>query len=119
MDGLARRLVPDELWDLADPLLPGPARRPQGGGRSTADRRAVLTAVVYVVTSGSAWQMLPPYFGVAIPTAHRWFLRWSRAGVWRKLHDAVLAGPHDPALAEWTRAILDGAASRETGYTPG
>jgi hypothetical protein len=33
VDRLSLRLVPDELWALAEPLIPAFAPRPQGGGR--------------------------------------------------------------------------------------
>nr|WP_254207155.1 transposase [Nocardia alni] len=52
------------------------------------DQRAVFTAVVYMLTSGCAWRMLPPSFGVSVPTAHRRFAVWTQAGVWRRLHRA-------------------------------
>ncbi|MEU4543848.1 transposase [Nonomuraea dietziae] len=109
MEALARRLVPDDLWAVASTLVPEPRPRPQGGGRAAADARQVMVAVVYVVTSGCAWQHLPHSFGVTVPTAHRWFARWSRAELWRNLHEATAS---DPALAEWTRVIRDCAARR-------
>ncbi|MDI3419186.1 transposase [Streptomyces luteolus] len=109
MEALADRLVPDELWAVAEPLMPAPRPRSQGGGRSAADRRQVLVAVVYVLTSGCAWQLLPPAFGVTVPTAHRWFSRWTRAGLWRELRAATAA---DPALAAWTRALHECAERR-------
>ncbi|GHH55827.1 hypothetical protein GCM10018773_60780 [Streptomyces candidus] len=43
---LSRRLVPDGLWELAAPLLPGFKSRPQGGGTAPVDERAVFTAGV-------------------------------------------------------------------------
>lgn len=65
----SKRLVPDELWELAAPLLPSFAARPQGGGTAPCDERAVFTAVVDVLTSGCAWRHLPPTFGTS--PAHR------------------------------------------------
>ncbi|MFJ8026088.1 transposase [Streptomyces sp. NPDC096311] len=56
---LSKRLVPDELWELAAPLLPSFAAPPQGGGTAPCDERAVFTAVVYVLTSGCAGRHLP------------------------------------------------------------
>ncbi|MFI6501112.1 transposase [Nonomuraea typhae] len=109
MEALARRLVPDEMWEIAGPLTPGPRTRPQGGGRSAADARTVMAAVVYVITSGCAWQNLPAEFGVTVPTAHRWFTRWTRANLWQSLHAATA---HHPGLAEWTKTIRDCAACR-------
>ncbi|WP_035304633.1 transposase, partial [Actinokineospora inagensis] len=55
VDELSLRLVPDELWALVEPLIPGFVSRPQGGGTAPLDDRAVFTAIVFVVTSGCAW----------------------------------------------------------------
>jgi transposase len=63
--------VSDELWALAESQLPKFSSRPQGGGTARTDQRAVFTAVVFVLTNG--WRMLPPSFGVTVPTAHRPF----------------------------------------------
>ena len=79
VDDLSQRLVPDELWALAQPLLPGFVPRPQGGGTAGVDDRAVFTAIVFVLTSGCAWRHLPPSFGVTVPTAHRRFTEWTAA----------------------------------------
>ncbi|WP_338674264.1 IS5 family transposase [Streptomyces sp. SCSIO 30461] len=97
---LSKRLVPDELWELVAPLLPPFAVRPQGGGTAPRDERAVFTAVVYVLTSGCAWRHLPPTFGTSSATAHHRFNVWTEAGLWRRLHRAVL--DELGARARWT-----------------
>ncbi len=81
VDELSKRLVPDELWGLVEPLLPEFSPRKQGGGTTPVSQRAVFTAVVCVLTSGCAWRMLPPSFGVSVPTAHRRFSVWTRKGI--------------------------------------
>ncbi|GAA1996375.1 hypothetical protein GCM10009754_88490 [Amycolatopsis minnesotensis] len=111
-DALSRRLVPDELWALVEPLIPSFSPRPQGGGRAPVDDRAVFTAVVYVLTSGCAWRMLPPSFGVTVPTAHRRFTEWTQAGLWPRLHRAVLDELGSQGEIDWSRAVLDGASVR-------
>ncbi len=50
----------------------------------------MFTAIVYVLTSGCAWRHLPGEFGVSVPTAHRRFTAWTKAGLWPRLHHAVL-----------------------------
>lgn len=60
VDRLSRRLAPDELWELVQPLIPQFQARPQGGDTAPADDRAVLTAIVYMLTSGCPWLELPP-----------------------------------------------------------
>ncbi|WP_373686626.1 IS5 family transposase [Nocardia terpenica] len=109
---MSQRLVPDELWELVEPLLPEFASRPQGGGIAPTDQRAVFTAVVYVLTSGCAWRMLPPSFGVSVPTAHRRFTVWTQAGVWRRLHRAILDELGSRGLIDWSRAVVDAASVR-------
>ncbi|MFI1726949.1 transposase [Streptomyces sp. NPDC020489] len=110
---LSRRLVSDELWALTEPLLPVFAPRRQGGGTAPVDERAVFTAVVYVLTSGCAWRLLPPWLGVSTATAHRRFIAWTRAGVWRRLHrTAVRGGLVRAGDTDWATAIVNAAASR-------
>ena len=112
VDALSRRLVPDELWSLVEPLMPSFSPCPQGGGRAPVADRAVFTAVVYVLTSGCPWRLLPPSFGVTVPTAHRRFAVWTKAGLWRRLHHAVLDELGSQGLIDWSRAVLDGASVR-------
>src|SRR6266702_5857693 len=112
VDALSRYLVPDELWALAEPLIPQFNPRPQGGGTMPVDDRAVFTAVVFIVTSGCAWRHLPACFGVTVPTAHRRFTDWTAAGLWPRLHRAVLDELGSQGLIDWSRAVLDEASVR-------
>ncbi|MGW0471293.1 IS5 family transposase [Streptomyces coeruleorubidus] len=109
---LSKRLVPDELWELVAPLPSTFAARPQGGGTAPRDERAVFTAVVYVLTSGCAWRHLPPTFGTSSATAHRRFTVWTEAGLWRRLHRAVLDELGARGEVDWTSAIVDAASVR-------
>jgi transposase len=117
---LSRRLVPDQLWALVQPLIPMPKIRPQGGGRTRVGDRAVFVAVVYVLTSGCAWRRLPVTFGIAVPTAYRRFVEWNGVRLWERLyesvHDAGESGDRgalaDQQLVEWARAIRDAADAR-------
>ncbi|MFI6058219.1 transposase [Streptomyces sp. NPDC051286] len=109
---LSKRLVPDELRELAAPLLPSFAARPQGGGTAPCDERTVFTAVVYALTSGCAWRHLPPTFGTSPATAHRRFTVRTEAGLWRRLHRAVLDELGARGEVDWTSAIVDAASGR-------
>ena len=100
------------MWELVEPLLPSFAPRPQGGGTALLDERAVLTAVVYVLTSRCAWRHLPTTFGVSPATAHRQFTVWTKAGVWRRLHRAVLDELTACGELDWTSVIVDAASVR-------
>ncbi len=112
VDVLSQRLVPDGLWALVKPLLPRFEPRAQGGGTAPVDERAVFPAVVFVLTSGCAWRMLPPSFGVTVPTAHRRFTVWTEAGLWRRLHRTVLDELGSEGFINWWRAVIDAASVR-------
>jgi transposase len=100
----------DAEYERVQDLLPahGPA----------ADNRLFLDAVLYIARTGIPWRDLPARFGNG-NSAWRRFDRWSRAGVWRRVFEAL----QDPDL-EWL--ILDptvirahpcaaGAKKRRTG----
>nr|WP_246127578.1 IS5 family transposase [Amycolatopsis rhizosphaerae] len=109
---MALRLVPDELWELTASLIPQFTPRRQGGGTRPVEDRAVFTAIVYVLTSGYAWRHLPAEFGVSPATAHRRFTAWTRAGLWPRLHRAVLDELGAKGQIDWAAAIVDAAAVR-------
>jgi transposase len=109
---LARRLVPDDLWELLEPLIPPPRTRPQGGGRSRADDRAVFSAIAFVLTSGCPWRALPSVFGVKPPTVHRRFGEWAALGLWQRLWETSIACYGEGPEVEWTRALAEAVESR-------
>lgn len=112
MNEFARCLVPDGLWDITESLIPVAPKRAQGGGIARSDNRQVFAAMVFVLTSGCAWRHLPPTFGVSYQTAHRRFAEWSEAGLWAKLHRAMLDRLGSAGDIDWSRAIVDGASLR-------
>jgi transposase len=86
--------------------------RPQGGGTQDTPDETLFAAIIYVLVSGCAWRQLPPCFGISKSTAHRGFLIWSRAGLWGRLHEAVLHRLDDASLIDVTRIVLDTAHVR-------
>lgn len=57
-------LVPDELWNAIDPLLPRERPKRQGGRPRIPDR-AGLAGIIFVFQSGNPWNPLPVEFGLA------------------------------------------------------
>lgn len=105
-------IVPDGLWEIAEPLIPPSKVRVQGGGTQDTPDETLFAAIIYVLVSGCAWRALPPCFGISKSTAHRRFLIWSRAGVWGRLHEAILHRLDDEGLLDLSRAVLDSAHVR-------
>lgn len=105
-----QRLVPDGLWELAEPLIPRQQVRRQGGRTRERDVWMAFAAMVFVLTSGSAWRHLPPVFAVSPATAHRRFVAWTQAGLWRRLHQRVLDELGAGGQVDWSPAICDSAS---------
>ncbi|MFD3733785.1 IS5 family transposase [Streptomyces sp. NPDC058632] len=110
---IVQRLVPDELRELFQRVVPEAPSRPQGGDRRRHGDREVLAAIVFVATSGCTWQQLPAAsFGPSGAPAHRRFAEWSKARVWAKLHRLVLDELGSRGDLDWSRCAIDSVNMR-------
>ena len=110
---MVRTWAPDELWQVAQPLIPAAVPRRQGGGRRRIDDRAVLAAIVYLVQAGCSWWKLPAaMFGVSRATAHRRFTQWTETGWWPRIHQQVLHRLGEAGQIAWARAVADSISVR-------
>jgi transposase len=104
-------LISDGLWTIVAPLLPPEPPKPKGGRPPSIADRAALTGIVFVLKSDIPWEMLPQELGCGSGmTCWRRLRNWQRAGVWRRLHRALLQRLQDAGRIEWTRASLDSAS---------
>ena len=101
-------IVPDELWELVEPLLPRRERRFRYPGRKRFDDRLALQGILFVLHTGVAWQHLPAELGFGSGvTCWRRLDEWQRAGVWDRLHAVLLARLRAAGEIEWSRAVID------------
>ncbi len=107
---MAEPLVPDDLWAIVEPLIPAKPPKPKGG-RPRIDDRAALTGIIFVLKSGIPWSMLPIEMGDGSGVScWRRLQEWQHAGVWIRLHQAVLEKLGDADRIEWERACVDSAS---------
>jgi transposase len=103
-------LVPDDLWNRIEPLLPPEPPKPKGGRPRIPDR-AALTGIIFVLKSGIPWEMLPAEMGCGSGmTCWRRLRDWQAAGVWDRLHRALLDELGEADQIDWERACLDSAS---------
>lgn len=104
---MAKQLLPDELWNVIEPLFPVYEASPEGG-RHPKSHRAVLTAILFVLKTGIGWKDLPTEaFGVSYKTCLRRIRQWSRLGLWQRMHELLLAKLRGADQLDWSRALVD------------
>jgi transposase len=111
---MAKPLLPDDLWAAIEPLLPAPPPRPyrHPGRRRIPDRQA-LTGILFVLRTGMSWIYLPREMGCGSGmTCWRRLRDWASAGVWRGLHEKLLAKLEYAGEIDWARAVVDSASVR-------
>ena len=78
---MARFWLRDDQFERIEALLPGKRNDP---GRTAANNRLFVEAVLWIARTGSPWRDLPPEFGLW-NSAYQRFARWSRQGVKSKI----------------------------------
>ena len=78
---MARLLLRDDQWRRIEPMLHGKAG---DRGRTGADNRLFVEAVLWMARTGAPWRDLPGDFG-PWNTVFRRFSRWADKGIWQAL----------------------------------
>jgi putative transposase len=102
----------DAQWAILEPLLPPP---PGGGRPRTTRMREVLNAILYLLRTGCAWDLLPHDFPPS-GTVYGYFSQWRRDGTITRIHEALrpqvrVACEHEP---EPSAACLDSQSVKTT-----
>ena len=87
-----RHELTDAQWEKIKALLPGKQGDP---GRTAADNRLFVNAVLFVLKTGIPWEDLPGRYGKPNSVWKR-FDRWCAGGVWEQIAQALA----DPDLEE-------------------
>ena len=117
---MAMELLPDELWEEVEPLLPLQPPQPRGG-RPFCDNRAALLGIIFVLRSGMPWQMIPREMPCPSgSTCWRRLRQWTEAGVWEHVHQRLLTRLGKLGEVDLSYAVIDSASVRAVfgGATP-
>jgi transposase len=83
-----------------------------------------MSGILYVLRTGCQWNALPQEYGISGKTAHRYFQRWVRAGVFKRMWQAGLNEYDDLKGIEWKWQAADGIMTKaplggeKTGKNP-
>lgn len=105
----------DEQWELIKPLIP---RAKKGGRPRTSCERKIVNSILYLVKTGCQWRQLCRYEDLPWQTVYRYFIAWTKKGVWKKIHYELLKNvrvqenrkPHPSVV------ILDSQSTRTGKY---
>ncbi len=105
----------DAEWAILSPLLP--PQRPRVG-RPARDHRTVLGAILWVLRTGAPWRDLPERFG---PWSTAWnrFRRWTAAGVWQRVLEALHRRADRAGDLDWKAHFVDATVVRAHQHAAG
>jgi len=104
--------VSDAEWVQIEALLPVAKRL--GRPRST-QMRQVVNAMLYLLTTGCQWRLLPKEFP-PFSTVQRFFYRWRDAGLWQTINHFLVMRTREAAghEASPTAGVLDSQSVKTT-----
>src|SRR6188768_4334130 len=76
--------LPDTLWAKMEPLLPPRPAHPLGCHNPRVPDRSAMDAIFFVLRTGCQWNALNATGICSSSSAHRRFLEWTEAGVFRR-----------------------------------
>jgi transposase len=112
MTAMAKPLLPDELWEIVESVLPKRTPNPEGGRPPVGDREA-LTGILFVLKTGVPWEDLPCEMGCGCGmTCWRRLRDWLADGTWDKIHKVLLDHLRGAGRIDWSRALIDSSFVR-------
>jgi transposase len=121
---MAKPLLPDELWEVIEPLPPEWTPSPKGGQPPVTDR-AALTGILFILKTGLPWKDLPCEMNCGCGmTCWRRLRDWQADGTWDKIRKVLLDRLRGADKIDWSRARIDSSSVRaaygggETGPSP-
>jgi transposase len=115
MSEVGRGELTDEEWARIQPLLP--PQKPKVG-RPNKEHRPIINGIFWVLRTGAPWADLPPQYGKWRTVASR-FYRWTAAGVWQKVLEALQAQSDAAGQFDWQLHSVDGSVIRAHQHAAG
>ena len=91
---MAQYDLTDFEWSVIEPVLPQKSQ-----GVPHAHDRRVVNGIAWVLCSNASWADLPERYGPPA-TCYNRFRRWTKAGIWKRILDAVAEAYADTQIAD-------------------
>jgi transposase len=102
----------EALWARMEPLLPPRKPHPLGCHNPRVPDRQAMNAILFVLRTGCQWNALNATGICSSSSAHRRFLEWTEAGVFRAFWQEGLLAYDDLQGVDWSWLSLDGAMTK-------
>ena len=112
---MARLLMENAEWAFFEPFIIGIRGR---GGRPANNHRQVLDGIFWIARTGSQWRDLPEEFG-KWSSVYRQFRRWTVAGLWDLILDALNEGGAMPDQVQMIDSTIIRAHHQAAGAKGG
>ncbi len=104
--------IPDELWEKMEPLLPARKPHPLGCHNPPVPPRHAMNAILFVLRTGCQWNALNATGICSSSAAHRWFMEWTKAGVFEAFWRQGLLEYDKLKGVDWVWCSMDGAMTK-------
>ena len=114
MTDLVDRLLPDELWQRIQPLLPPPPARSRGGVPRRIPDRNCMVALIFMARTSTPWGLLPAKeLGCgSATTCWRRLDEWAHMGVFDQLQAVLLDELGAAGRVDLERVSVDSSSLR-------
>ena len=104
--------LPDEIWEVMEPLMPPRKPHPLGCHRPRVSDRAAMNAIFFVLRTGAQWNALNGTGICSSSSAHRRFQEWVAAGVFEAFWRQGLLRLEALDAIDWSWLAMDGAMTK-------
>ena len=108
-----RHELTDAQWARLAPLLP-----PRKAGKPRKDDRLVIDGILWKLATGAPWRDVPEWYG-PWQSVYTRFRRWTRAGVWDGIFEAVQQQADAAGELDWAVHFVDGTVIRAHQHAAG
>ena len=105
---MSRHRLTDEQWELIADLFPAPAKT----GRPPTDRRQVVDAILWIMSTGSPWRDLPEDDFCPWETVYGLFNAWNENGTLDNILQRLRANAVDAGEIDGQLWCIDGTIVR-------